>query len=72
MFSYVSSNERIVLTDFSLLSLTLDIKFGRSLYESGPATMSTIFSSLRSFSFNLSAIQPRIPIIRDGLHFLIL
>ena len=52
------SNTFIALSPFS----TSSIKFGKSLYASGPTTKSTIFSSSINLSFNLSAIQPNIPI----------
>ena len=70
IFSYVSSSESMVFIDFSFLYITFLTRLGRSLYASGPATISTIFSSFSNLSFNLSAIHPSIPTTIDGLFFL--
>ena len=68
---YVSSLERITLTASRPSSTSLT-KLGRSLYASGPATRSTIFSSSKNFDFKRSAIQPNTPTFRFGLLFLTL
>ena len=60
MSPYVSSFDKITLTaDFP--SSTSFSRFGRSLYASGPTTISTIFSSSKNLCFNLSAIHPNTP-----------
>ena len=65
MSAYVSSLDKITFTAF-LPSFASFIKLGRSLYESGPTTMSTNFSSSKNFSFKRSAIQPNTPTIIEG------
>ena len=61
MSAYVSSSESLVFICFSL-SVTAATRRGRSLYASGPATISTQLLS-NSFSFSLSAMHPSTPTI---------
>ena len=61
---YVSSVESDTLTAFSPRS-TAPTRFGRSMYESGPATRSTPCFSTSS-SLARSAMQPSTPTISRG------
>ena len=68
--AYVSSFDSRTFTA-SFPNSTSFNKFGRSLYASGPTTKSTIFSSTKNFSFNLSAMHPSTPTFKFFLFFLI-